>query len=78
MVRGLVGIGTFGGGAVFLLSFYVAGAAGVPCRYALEPAPGPFFSNFATVGALVLLLGFVRAVGEALRLARHKPSQVRQ
>ena len=78
MVRWLVGIGMFGGGALFLLSFYVAGAAGVPRRYALEPAPGPFFANFATVGALVLLLGFILAVSEALRLARHKPSQVRQ
>ncbi|MEO6835258.1 MAG: cbb3-type cytochrome c oxidase subunit I [Candidatus Tumulicola sp.] len=70
LVRWLVGLGTFGGGALFLLSFYLAGAAGVPRRYALEPAPGPFFAGIATVGAIVLLAGLAIALFEGVRLAR--------
>jgi heme/copper-type cytochrome/quinol oxidase subunit 1 len=66
----------FGGGALFLMSFYLAGAAGVPRRYAIEPAPGPFFANIATIGALVLFVGFILAASEALRLARLKPVDV--
>src|SRR5665213_3180836 len=42
LIRWLVGLGMFGGGAVFLLSYYVAGAWGVPRRYAVEPPPGPY------------------------------------
>ena len=76
IVRWLVGIGMFGGGALFLMSFYLAGAAGVPRRYAIEPAPGPFFANIATIGALVLFVGFILAASEALRLARLKPVDV--
>lgn len=73
LVRWLVGLGMFGGGALFLLSFYMAGADGVPRRYAAEPAPGPYFAGMATIGATILVIGFLIAVAEALRLARMKP-----
>ena len=73
LMRWLVGIGMFGGGALFLLSFYMAGAYGVPRRYAAEPVPGPYFASMATIGATILILGFLLAVIEALRLARSKP-----
>lgn len=68
--RWLVGIGVFGGGALFLLSFYVAGASGVPRRYAVEPAPGPWWAALATIGALLVLAGLMMALFEGIRLAR--------
>jgi cytochrome c oxidase subunit I len=74
VVRWLVGIGVFGGGAVFLRSFYVAGAAGVPRRYAIEPAPGPLFAGVATIGAILLLAGLILALIEGIRLARARPA----
>ncbi|HUZ50144.1 MAG TPA: cbb3-type cytochrome c oxidase subunit I [Candidatus Dormibacteraeota bacterium] len=72
VMRWLIGLGMFGGGALFLMPFYMAGAAGVPRRYASEPAPGPYFAGIATIGAVILLIGFLLAVFEALRLARLK------
>ncbi|MGZ3506216.1 MAG: cbb3-type cytochrome c oxidase subunit I [Vulcanimicrobiaceae bacterium] len=72
VTRWLVGLGMFGGGGLFLLSFYMAGAAGVPRRYAAEPVPGPYLASMATIGALILLAGFLLAIFEALRLARMK------
>jgi cytochrome c oxidase subunit 1 len=72
LVRWLVGLGMFGGGGLFLLSFYMAGAAGVPRRYAVEPVPGPYLAGIATIGAVIFLLGFLLAVFEAVRLARLK------
>lgn len=78
LVRWLVGVGTFGGGAIFLLAFYLAGAAGVPRRYALEPAPGPFFAGLATIGAIVLLAGLTIALLEGIRLARLRPAVAAQ
>ncbi len=74
--RWLIGIGMFGGGALFLLPFYIAGADGVPRRYASEPTPGPYFAGLATIGATILLLGFILAVFEAVRLARTKTASV--
>ncbi len=70
LVRWIVGLGIFGGGALFLISFYVAGAAGVPRRYAVEPAPGPFWAGIATVGTLLILVGVLAALVEGIRLAR--------
>jgi cytochrome c oxidase subunit 1 len=70
LIRWLVGLGMFGGGALFVLAFYMAGASGVPRRYAVEPPPGPFFASIATVGAIIFLAGFLIAAFEALRLAR--------
>ncbi len=70
LTRWLVGIGIFGGGALFVLGFYIAGAAGVPRRYAIEPAPGPQMASIATIGAIIVLAGFLAMVFEALRMAR--------
>lgn len=70
LVRWLTGIGVFGGGAVFLMGFYIAGAAGVPRRYAIEPPPGPDIASWSTVGALLVAAGFLVALVEAIRLAR--------
>ncbi len=77
VVRWLVGAGVFGGGSLFLLSFYLAGAAGVPRRYATEPAPGPLFAGIATIGALLLLAGLAVALIEGIRLARVRPAATR-
>ncbi len=70
LTRWLVGIGMFGGGGLFLLSFYLAGASGVPRRYAAEPAPGPFLAGLATTGAIIFLIGFAICALEAVRLMR--------
>lgn len=68
-VRWLIGLTFFGGGGVFLLGFYAAGAAGVPRRFAIEPTPGPHIAAWSTVGALILVVGLLLIIGEALRLA---------
>jgi cytochrome c oxidase subunit I len=70
LTRWLVGTAMFGGGALFLLSFYVAGAAGVPRRYAVEPPPGPAWASLATIGAIVFLIGLLICLAEAVRLRR--------
>jgi cytochrome c oxidase subunit 1 len=70
LTRWLVGIGIFGGGALFLLGFYVAGAQGVPRRYAIEPAPGPEMASLATIGSIVVLAGLLLMAFEALRMWR--------
>jgi cytochrome c oxidase subunit 1 len=76
MLRWLVGLGMFGGGALFVFSFYIAGAAGVPRRYAVEPAPGPLWASVATVGAIVFFIGFAICVFEGVRLASLPKSDV--
>jgi cytochrome c oxidase subunit I len=68
-VRWLVGIGVFGGGGVFLIGFYLAGALGVPRREAIQPAPGPHIAVWATIGIAILMVGFAVTLGEAIRLA---------
>lgn len=70
LMRWLIGTGIFGGAALFLISFYIAGAGGVPRRYAVEPGVGPFYAGIATIGALILLCGLIVAAFEAVRLAR--------
>jgi cytochrome c oxidase subunit I len=70
IVRWVAGLGVFGGGAVFLLGFYIAGAAGVPRRYAVEPPPGPHIAAWATIGALCVLAGLVVVLVEGIRLGR--------
>lgn len=67
----LVSLLSFGGMVVFLMGFYFAGALGVPRRYATEPAPGPLLSQIATIGAVVMLIGFSLAFIEGLRLRRN-------
>ncbi len=69
-VRWLTGIGIFGGGAVLLLGWYVAGAASVPRRYAAQPDPGPAIASWASIGAIVLCIGLIVCAIEAVRLAR--------
>jgi len=76
LTRWIVALGMFGGGALFLLPFYIAGATGVPRRYALEPAPGPFWAAVATAGAILFLIGFAFCAIEGLRLARLRASVV--
>ena len=59
---------TFGGMVTFLLGFYFGGATGVPRRYNVQPSPGPFIAQFATIGAIIMILGFALAFFEGLRL----------
>lgn len=68
--RWIVGTGIFGGGALLLGSWYVAGAASVPRRYAVQPAPGPDIAMWATAGAIALIVGLIVCLIEAIRLAR--------
>jgi cytochrome c oxidase subunit 1 len=68
--RWLVGGSVFGGIALLLASFYVAGAAGVPRRYAVEPEPGPALAALGSVGAILLLAGLGVSAAEAWRLWR--------
>lgn len=68
--RWLVGATVFGGAALFIASFYVAGAAGVPRRYSIEPDPGPLLARTGSIGAIVLLCGLIVALVEGLRLWR--------
>jgi cytochrome c oxidase subunit I len=70
LTRWAVGLGVFGGGAILLLGWYVAGAESVPRRYALQPTPGPAIAAWASVGTIVLMAGFAICLIEALRLAR--------
>lgn len=71
--RWAVGLGIFGGGALLLLGWYVAGADSVPRRYAVQPSPGPAIAAWACAGAILLILGLAICLVEALRLARAKP-----
>jgi len=68
--RWLVSGTVLGGIALFLMSFYAAGAAGVPRRYAVEPEPGPILAGWGSVGAIVLIVGLLFALGEGVRLWR--------
>lgn len=68
IMRWLIAVLSFGGLIVFLLGFYFGGAYGVPRRYATEPAPGPFISQIATVGAVIMLIGFALTFVEGCRL----------
>jgi len=66
--RWLIGVTVFGGTALFLLSFYVAGAQGVPRRFSVAPDPGPVFAAWGSVGAIVLLVGLLVCLLEGVRL----------
>lgn len=70
LTRWIVGLGVFGGGAVLLLGWYVAGADSVPRRYAVQPAPGPSIAAWACAGGILLIVGLALCLVEALRLAR--------
>ena len=68
--RWLIAVLVFGGTTLFLVSFYVAGAAGVPRRYSLEPGVGPIWAVWGSIGAIALLAGLLIALVEGLRLWR--------
>jgi len=70
LTRWIVGLGIFGGGALLLLGWYVAGAESVPRRYAVQPVPGPAIAAWASIGAMLLIAGLVFCLAEAVRLAR--------
>lgn len=78
VTRWLAGLGIFGGGALFVLGFYIAGAQGVPRRYAIEPAPGPQLAALSTIGALIVLAGLIVVTVEALRLMRLPATATRE
>jgi cytochrome c oxidase subunit 1 len=69
IMRWMIGACMFGGGALFLMGWYVGGANGVPRRYAMQPAPGPEISAWATVGAIIVIAGVLLMLIEAARLA---------
>lgn len=56
--------------ALLLASFYVAGAAGVPRRYDVEPDPGALWAGVGSVGAIVLILGLLVGLVEGVRIWR--------
>ena len=66
----LVGITGFGGTTLFVAAFYVAGAAGVPRRFALAQDPSASLAGVGSVGALVLIAGLAMCLVEGLRLWR--------
>ncbi len=66
--RWLIGILVFGGTALFLISFYIAGADGVPRRYSVQSDPGPALAAWGSVGAIVLLTGLLVCLAEGTRL----------
>jgi cytochrome c oxidase subunit 1 len=76
VTRWAIGGGIFGGGALLLLGWYVAGAASVPRRYAVQPVPGPEIASWAAIGAIILIAGLLVCLFEALRLARARKGEV--
>lgn len=74
--RWLISSLVYGGMIVFLLGFYFAGAMGVPRRYAAEPSPGPFIAQISTVGAIVMIVGFILVFIEGLRLRRNQQADL--
>jgi heme/copper-type cytochrome/quinol oxidase subunit 1 len=56
-----------GGILVFLVPLYLAGAAGMPRRYALYP-PGFLLSQFSAIGGVLIILGLILCCVEAIRL----------
>lgn len=68
-LRWLIGTTVLGGIVVFLGSFYISGAAGIPRRYPTEPGVGPTLAAWGSVGAIILLTGFLITLVEGIRLA---------
>lgn len=73
LMRWMILVLSFGGMVVFLLGFYAGGVTGVPRRYSVQPAPGPAVAQAATIGAIIMLVGFALAFVEGLRL-RPRPA----
>jgi cytochrome c oxidase subunit 1 len=69
-MRWAVGLLVFGGEAMLLIPWYIAGAAGVPRRYSMQISPGPQLSLWASAGAILLLIGLLLALVAAIGLRR--------
>jgi len=68
--RWLISITVFGGIVLVVAAFYLAGAAGVPRRYAVQPEAGVGFAGLGAIGAALLIVGLAFTVAEVLRLWR--------
>ncbi|MCD6728358.1 MAG: cbb3-type cytochrome c oxidase subunit I [Solirubrobacteraceae bacterium] len=67
------------GGYMFVGSWYASGALGVPRRYALHPPGTQAYDVVGSIGAILVLLGFLVFVGAVLKLvvsARTRPGEV--
>ncbi len=69
-MRWTIGVTVLGGIGLLVATFYLAGAASVPRRYDVEPAPGPVFAGWGSVGAIILLIGLAVAFFEGMRIWR--------
>ena len=69
-MRWFISLTVFGGTVLFLLSFYIAGAQGIPRRFALAHDPSSALASLGSVGAIILILGLVVAFFEGVRLWR--------
>ena len=70
-VRWLVAVSVFGGTTLFVASFYVAGAAGVPRRFALAQDPSAALAGLGSLGAMLLIAGLGVCLVEGVRLWRN-------
>ncbi|MCC6240890.1 MAG: cbb3-type cytochrome c oxidase subunit I [Phycisphaerales bacterium] len=75
-IRWLLGLLIYGGMTTFLLGFYVAGALGVPRRYAVEPGAGPLTAQIGTIGATIMIIGFILAFFEGVSLRRNRQADL--
>jgi cytochrome c oxidase subunit I len=71
IVNGLIS----GGILLFLVPLYLAGAAGMPRRYALYP-PGLRLAQFSAVGGVLIAIGLVICGIEVVRLWRSSRAEV--
>lgn len=75
-IRWLLGLTIYGGMTVFLACFYVGGALGIPRRYAIEPGAGPLIAQIATMGASVMIIGFILAFIEGVWLRKNRQADL--
>lgn len=69
-MRWFISLTVFGGTMIFLLSFYIAGAAGIPRRFAAAHDPSSLLAAIGSIGAVILIVGLVVAFFEGVRLWR--------
>ncbi|HET7559557.1 MAG TPA: cbb3-type cytochrome c oxidase subunit I, partial [Limnochordia bacterium] len=67
--RWAVSLTIFAGSALLLGSWFVSGADSLPRRYATLPPPGPELSQWASIGLIILIAGYLFCGLEAARLA---------
>lgn len=58
----------FGGTLIFLASFYIAGAASVPRRFAVAQDPSTALAALGSIGAILLIAGLIICFMEGMRL----------